>query len=42
MMTIASGIGNISILIYLLIIGVGAYVTYLIIKALKIYIKKNS
>lgn len=29
-------------LIYLTILGIGGYVIYLIIKALRIYIKKNS
>jgi len=30
------------ILVGLLFIGVGAYVVYLLVKALRIYIKKNS
>lgn len=45
MMSGVGGLGAISfimLIIYLGILGVGIYVTYLVIKALKIYIKKNS
>lgn len=32
----------ISLIIYLIVLGVSIYVIYLVIKALRIYIKKNS
>lgn len=35
------GIGVISLLINLVLFGVGAYLVYLVIKALQVYIKKN-
>lgn len=41
-MAVFSIINLILLLLYVLAIGVGVYVLYLIIKALKIYIKKNS
>nr|WP_307992537.1 hypothetical protein [uncultured Niameybacter sp.] len=41
MMPTILGIGIISLLINLALFGVGAYLVYLVIKALKIYIKKN-
>jgi hypothetical protein len=41
-MAVFSIINLILLLLYVLAIGVGVYVLYLVIKALKIYIKKNS
>lgn len=41
-MAVFSIINLILLLLYVLAIGVGIYVLYLVIKALKIYIKKNS
>ncbi|GLC82990.1 hypothetical protein [Lacrimispora brassicae] len=41
-MAVLSIINLILLLLYLLAAGVGIYVLYLVIKALKIYIKKNS
>lgn len=41
MMPTILGIGIISLLINLVLFGVGAYLVYLVIKVLKIYIKKN-
>lgn len=37
-----SGIGIITTVISLLLIGVGIYLLFLLVKALRIYIKKNS
>ncbi len=37
-----SGFATLMALINLLLIGIGIYVLYLVIKALRIYIKKNS
>lgn len=42
METMTIGIMYINLIIYLVLAGVGIYVLYLIIKALRIYIKKNS
>lgn len=41
-MMMMSGFSAIAILIYLGLLGVGIYVTILVIKALRIYIEKNS
>ncbi len=41
-MAVLSIINLILLLLYVLAIGVGIYVLYLVIKALRIYIKKNS
>lgn len=41
-MAILNAISLITLLLYIAGIGVGIYVLYLVIKALKIYIKKNS
>ncbi|ADL04572.1 hypothetical protein [Lacrimispora saccharolytica] len=41
-MAVLSIVNLILLLLYLSGIGVGIYILYLVIKALKIYIKKNS
>ena len=40
--TTIAGIQIINLIIILLILGIGIYLTFLAIKALRIYIKKNS
>lgn len=42
LMQFASLIASISIIIYALVFGLGIYISVLIIKALRIYIQKNS